>query len=449
MREGQAAIRALRRLMRVIAVMAPIALAGCGNGAAVSLGAPPTLYRDAGSYPAAEVAPDQRSDRPQLFYVTDRAPEVAPGGALHYGHERSASMAFGVTQVAFGGSLGWDGLVRASNQAEAARSLSLTVLNTRDIVRFRATPLPFDARGGRPIVLEQAARDYEAQTRAFQAAVAAELRRSARKEVLIFIHGFRTDFEDAQASLAGLWHYSGRIGVPILYSWPAGNPGIFGYFKDREAGEFSIFHLKEFLTMLADIPELDHINIVAHSRGTDVATSALREMMIAERAAGRIPRQSMKVRNLILAAPDLDFGVVRQRLIAERFGTAFGQITVYLNPQDGSLGLAQKLMAGIRLGRISFEDLGISERESFRRIRNVNFVNVESVSRARDHSYFHDNPSVLSDIVLTLRTDALPGSTVRPMQQNDYNFWSIHQGYPFERPAPPSFDTRRGKNDRD
>lgn len=438
----------MTRMIRVIAVIAPMALTGCAGGAAVSLGAPPTIYRDAGSYPATMVAPEQRSDRPQLFYVTDREPEAAPGGGLRYGYQRSASMAFGVSEVVFGRDLGWGGLVRASNQAEARGSLSLRVLGAREIVRFRPTPLPFEVKGGRPQVLQQPANENQAQTRALQAAIAAELRRSTRKEVVIFIHGFRTDFEDAQASLAGLWHYSGRIGVPILYSWPAGNPGVFGYFKDRESGEFSIFHLKEFLTMLAQIPELDHINIIAHSRGSDVATSALREMMIAARAAGQSPQQVMKVKNLILAAPDLDFGVVQQRLVAEHFGASFGQITVYLNPQDSTLGLAQKLMAGIRLGRISFADLSVSERESFRRIRNVNFVNVESVSRARDHSYFRDNPSVLSDIVLTLRTDALPGSAVRPMQQNDYNFWSIHKGYPFERPAPPAFGTQRANNDR-
>lgn len=433
--------RALAGLSHVAAVMGALTLAACG-GAAVSLGDPPTIYHAPGSYPAADVAPDQRSDQPQLYYVTDRKPESTPGGALHYGHQRSASMAFGVSKVAFGRDLGWDGLVRASTQAEGQGSLALTVLNSREIVRFSPTPLPFDVTGGKAVPLEPGRSDYQAQTRAFQAAIAAELRQAKRKEVVVFIHGFRSDFEDAQASLASLWHYSGRIGVPVLYSWPADNPGVFGYFKDRESGEFSIFHLKEFLTMLAEIPELDHINIIAHSRGTDVTTSALREMMIAERAAGRIPRQTIKVKNLILAAPDLDFGVMRQRLIAEHFGTAFGQITVYLNPQDSSLGLAQKLMAGTRLGRISFRDLGESERESFRRIRNVNFVDVENVSGARDHSYFHDNPSVLSDIILTLRTDALPGSSARPMEQRDYNFWSIHKGYPFERPAPPTFAGR-------
>ncbi|MDP3960991.1 MAG: alpha/beta hydrolase, partial [Pseudorhodobacter sp.] len=185
-------------------------------------------------------------------------------------------------------------------------------------------------RGGQPETLAPDRQIYAQQPRTFQAAVAAELRQAARKEVVVFAHGFRNDFNEAEASLASIWHYSGRIGVPILYTWPAGNPGLFGYFKDRESGEFSIYHLKEFLRMLAAIPELEHITIIAHSRGSDVTTSALREMVIAERAAGRVPLETLKISNLILAAPDLDFGVMRQRLIAERFGAAFGQVTVYL-----------------------------------------------------------------------------------------------------------------------
>jgi len=413
----------------------------------VMLGMAPNLYHAAGSYPATEVAPYLRTDQPTLFYVTDRNPIDLGGGNVSYGHERSSSMVFGASVVQIGAGRGWESLAQASTQNANGGELDLKVLQSREIVRFSPTPLRFEVRGGQPETLAPDRQIYEQQTRAFQAAVTAELRQAARKEVVVFVHGFRNDFVEAEASLASIWHYSGRIGVPILYTWPAGNPGMFGYFKDRESGEFSIYHLKEFLRMLAAIPELEHITIIAHSRGSDVTTSALREMVIAERAAGRVPLATLKIRNLILAAPDLDFGVMRQRLIAERFGAAFGQVTVYLNPNDKSLGLAQRLMAGIRLGRISFDDLGESERESFRRIRNVNFVDVEKVVLRQGHSYFRDNPSVVSDIVLVLRTNARPGTAERPLDQLDFNFWSMHPGYPLARPKPAPPPVAHEKHD--
>ena len=70
--------------------------------------------------------------------------------------------------------------------------------------------------------------------------------------------------------IAELWHFLGRQGVPILYTWPAGFGGLRGYTRDRESGGFTIFHLKQFLRLLASTPELEELNIIAHSRGTDV-----------------------------------------------------------------------------------------------------------------------------------------------------------------------------------
>jgi hypothetical protein len=37
-------------------------------------------------------------------------------------------------------------------------------------------------------------------------------------EILIFVHGFKNSFDHAAVSLAALWHFIGRRGVPMLYS---------------------------------------------------------------------------------------------------------------------------------------------------------------------------------------------------------------------------------------
>ena len=59
----------------------------------------------------------------------------------------------------------------------------------------------------------------------------------------------------------------------------------------------------------------------------------MRELLIEHRRTEDL-KKYFKIANLILAAPDLDYGVVRQRLLAEQFGTAFGQITVYTTSGD-------------------------------------------------------------------------------------------------------------------
>ena len=80
--------------------------------------------------------------------------------------------------------------------------------------------------------------------------------------------------------MAELWHFLGREGLPIIYTWPAGYPGIFGYTYDRESSEFTVFHLKQAIRWLAKLPEVENIHLLAHSRGTDVTVSAVRELVI-------------------------------------------------------------------------------------------------------------------------------------------------------------------------
>jgi esterase/lipase superfamily enzyme len=198
-----------------------------------------------------------------------------------------------------------------------------------------------------------------------------------------------------------------------------------------------VFHLKETLRILADVPGLNEIHIVAHSRGSDVVTTALRELVIEARAGGHDPRAALKVENLILAAPDLDFSVVRQRLIAERFGPAFGRITVYINPGDSALGVAQVLLAGTRFGRISFEQLDEAEREIFTRIRNVDFINVSAVAGTSSHNYFRNNPEVLRDMALVIATGAAPASGARNLEPDEGNFWRLVQARPAPRIGDP------------
>jgi esterase/lipase superfamily enzyme len=253
---------------------------------------------------------------------------------------------------------------------------------------------------------------------------------SKQKDIILYMHGVNTQFNEAALNLANVWHFTGRYGVPIFYSWPAANAGLFGYFKDRESGQFSIYHVKETIRVLASTPGLKKLHIIAHSRGTDIITTALRELVIEFRAAGKNPRDVLKIENLILAAPDLDFGVVRQRLIAEKFGLAFGQLTVYMNQDDSALNLSQWLMAGLRFGRLSQADLSDSDKIIFRQVKNVNFVTVEGIRSFVGHNYYKNHPGVLSDIAILVRQNLKPGDKGRPLVHQQINFWILPEDYP-------------------
>ena len=388
---------------------------------------PPTLYSADMPYPDAKIAEPEKRANANLIFMTDRRFET---DERTYGSSRSAAVHAGEVKVEIGDNLSWEDLIRSSHMgSERSRrpKLGSTIISSG--IEFPETPIPFSFRDGVFTERQDVREDYQEAVSRFQNLVRERLNSARTDSVLVYVHGFNNSFEDAAHALVDLWHYSGRSTVPVMFSWPASEGNLFGYFTDRESGEFSIFHVKEMFRSLQGIDELEAIHVVAHSRGTDVTTTALRELVIEARAAGRSARKVLKIDNLILAAPDLDLEVVKQRLIAERFGPAIGQITIYTNPNDTALGLSSFVARGVRFGQVTSGDLGERVEEVFRGIRNVHFVNASHIPGVVGHSYFRTHPGVLADISVVLQTSAPPASTLRPLTSLSGNFYRLGRNY--------------------
>lgn len=412
--------------------------------------APPTpnIYGPNAPYPAQNISAAEQGVESKIFYVTDRKiteddkANKKDGELIKYGKLRSESMAFGSVTIAYENDkskedLSWDRLVKLSQIKKGRPTIQSEITSVDEIRRFPATPLIFNVtpEGIRVDADEKAL--YGASIEKMQKEVRDRLKAAKQTDVILYVHGFNNAFDDAVLDLNDVWHFSGRYGVPIAYTWPSGSGNLLGYFTDRESGEYTVYHLKETIRLLAAIPEVENIHILAHSRGTDISTTALRELIIEHRAAGKKPRESLKIKNLMLAAPDLDYGVVTQRLIAEKFGPAFGQITIYMNEDDSALGFAQSLMRGIRFGKLTTE--GQSEREAqiFNNVKNVSFVNVKGVKGFVGHGYFSEHPGALSDIITVIKTNSKPGSAQRPLTHVEGNFWSLDLDYLDATPEAP------------
>ena len=193
--------------------------------------------------------------------------------------------------------------------------------------------------------------------------------------------------------------------------------------------------------MFAGLPEVENIHLIAHSRGTDVAVSALRELVIAERAAGRDPKNELKIANFVMLAPDLDLQVVEQRIAAERLGLAIGRLTIYTSPSDKAIGLAESFFASPR-GRLGTLDMSELSPESVRLLKSnpgsLTIVSFIGESDRFGHSYFRTNPAVSSDLLLMLRYGLEPGDPGRPLEPLGLNFWRIPPDYPNTSDPPPS-----------
>lgn len=386
----------------------------------------------------------QKTPEVELLYFTDRAAEQDSAGNLAYGYERSASIGFGNAVVKLGENITWNDLVKASQTNEREQQVKLALGEVTELVRTPNTPLPYTIRDGEiaedPTMLALLEKARLATTKVLQQRLA----RTPRKEVFVYIHGYHNTFADSAFAMAELYHFLGRFGVPIIYSWPAGYPGIFGYTYDRESSEFTIWHLREILRFLAEIPEVEKIHIIAHSRGTDVATAALREITLKTRGAGIDPRIEYKIHNFVLAAPDLDVKVAEQRIDGDNLPLSVKRFTIYTSPDDQAIFYAQRLMRSPegRIGRFHFEELTDSQRDMMDFYGSSNFSIIQflganselrDLSRRLDphgHSYFRNEPAVSSDLLLMLRDDLDPGPPGRPLEYLGSSVWRIPPGYP-------------------
>lgn len=385
----------------------------------------PRVYARSAADPFASLPAELRTPDLALIYVTDR--ERTETG---YGSGRSLSAAFGEVRVSFGDGLRWDELASLSRSAERNVPVPLRLGDVQERGRWPETPYPLRVEEGRlevdPAVVGAKAR----AVRGFHALLREHLRARPRKEALLYVHGYNNDFQDPALVLGQIAHFLGREFVTVLYSWPAGSGGLLrGYTRDRESGEFTIFHLKETMRALIDCEDLDRVHVLAHSRGADVATTALRELYL-ERGARA---NGAKLGTLILAAPDLDEQVIRQRLGAEGLLFAARRTVIYLTSNDSALGMASWLFRGAgRLGGLRMEDVDPRVLERLRAWPRVQVVDTQ----AEGHDYFYSDPEVSSDLIRLLRWRLDPGPG-RPLEQARGAYWTLPRGAPEDEKARP------------
>jgi esterase/lipase superfamily enzyme len=165
-----------------------------------------------------------------------------------------------------------------------------------------------------------------------------------KRRAFVFVHGYNTRYEEAVFRFAQIVHDSETSGAPILFSWPSrGNP--LGYAYDRESANYSRTDLETVLQEAVTKPDVDEVVIMAHSMGGWLTIEALRQMSIRN---GGLPG---KIKDVILAAPDLDVDVFRRQM--QDIHPDHTRFTLFVSKDDRALGLSRLLGGGIdRVGAI-------------------------------------------------------------------------------------------------
>lgn len=434
------------RSLRLLSAVLMLATTGIACSERPQLMPTPSVYTHPEFDPFAEVPPAVQNNLAEVMYITDRAPEIeeksdtATAGIARYGSRRSRSAAFGVAELQIGDDgLTWQELVKQSRTAKRDKKLGLQVVSARELGRFQPTP-PKLVISDRELAEATARAESDAESavqKQFIDELTARLEKTPRKEVYLFIHGFNVDFDSAIMCMGELWHFLGREGVPIAYTWPAGQGAVRAYEYTNQSAMFTNYHLKQALRLIASCPTLEKVHLIAHSRGTAVANDAVRELYMEMRSTQDV-RKALKIGSCVLAAADLDLDVVIQRYATERVGRAVDGVAIYVSKTDKALSFSNWLSGGLmRLGTIKTDIFDKEEIETLRSMRRIQIIDARLAKPGLGHSYFHENPAVSSDLVLYLRYGLPPGGdTGRPLGVSDSGLWIIDDDYPgaFDKP---------------
>ena len=169
----------------------------------------------------------------------------------------------------------------------------------------------------------------------FKAELASHLsgRIGSNRDVLLYVHGFNTSYDEARFRLAQVVTDGRFGGVPVLFTWPASG-SLFQYEAAKESASASRDALAQLLLELGATPDVGKIHILAHSMGTWLTMEALRQDAIAGK-----PDLDGKLGDVMLAAPDIDVGVFRNQIakLDPR------HISVLVSVNDKALTLSRRL----------------------------------------------------------------------------------------------------------
>jgi esterase/lipase superfamily enzyme len=344
-------LRAALCLRLVFAIMAPLALAACA-------GQPRTLAL------AEPARPGDTAGSVRLFVASIRASAEEP---IYFNGERGPKLEFARVDISVP-------RIHKPGQLElpdpSAKSDPAKVFAVTEVDRLELPPIVAEVK-------------REIQRRPV-----------AERDVLVFVHGYNTNFADAAFRFAQIVHDSGFKGVPVLFTWPSRGE-LLQYPYDRESAFYSRDFLELNLRAIARDLGPTRMDILAHSMGTLLTLEAVRQAAI--RGDGTF---GGKLRNIILAAPDVDLDVFKTQMRQIK-----RPVTVFVSADDRALAFSRRFAGDkTRLGAVSAQDTQVVADLAKLGARIIDLSGV-STSDQLNHDKFAASAKVVSLIGQRLQAD--------------------------------------------
>ena len=364
--------------------------------------APPAFLEAGDVTPFSDPSLVEAGADPRIPYVCLRTPATPESGQRYYASARASDLRLGVARISLGRSdITWDEARRMSILKNNSDRYPLRVAEVQEFGVLDRSVWPMLARH---------APDDPRPRERFTAMIDDRLARSRDKDIFIYVHGYRVNFENPLLVAAELWHFLGYEGVFIPFAWPAHTSRL-SYFSDTECTHYSAPFLRDFVQYLASETRAEAIHIVGYSAGTRLVAATLYELALTthDRPVDQIHRD-LRLGNVVLVASDIDRGIFINYL-HDGLLRVPQRLTVYESPRDKALRMARRVFGAGRVGQLEPLDVTPAAALFLRDTDRLAIVDVESVEGfdvGNGHGYFRDSPLVSSDLLAMLRYDLNP-----------------------------------------
>ncbi|MCM0150323.1 alpha/beta hydrolase [Photobacterium galatheae] len=236
--------------------------------------------------------------------------------------------------------------------------------------------------------------------------------KEGRRSAFIFVHGFNVTFEDAARRTAQMTYDLKFKGIPIFYSWPSSG-SMLKYPSDEGNVEWSKNNIKYFLRDFLKKTQAENVYLLAHSMGNRALIDAYIDV------ENEYPNLGRKIKEVILAAPDIDAEVFKNDIVPALAGIG-KPVTLYASSEDIPLKLSKEFHGGYPRAGDSGNSIIIAP--------GIETVDVTGVTSGFwGHSYLTEEKTILTDLFYIINHDirANERASLNPINTRRGMYWKL------------------------
>ncbi|WP_295884573.1 alpha/beta hydrolase [uncultured Thiohalocapsa sp.] len=394
-------------ICRLALVVLAGSLIGCGSTKPPSdqifLMPAPDLYTEGQVDPFSDNALIGSDRQTEVLFATDRKPSDDTQRFAFYGDDRDNVLHLGEARIQLGAGapITWEEARRISLLKSRTDKYPLKIKSIEEYGVLERTVPPIRT-------------DVERSTipgRQFAEAINERLRESGSKDVYIYVHGYKVEFENPILVAAELWHFLGYEGAFVAYSWPSTRKTL-AYWSDFDDAINSARRLRALILHIAETTDAKRIHVVGYSAGTRLVARMLADLgLYGYLLDAQELHQRTKLGHVLLVGSDIDRAILTGYLLDGALRVP-DSLTIYQSSEDSALRLSQRVFGRNRTGEIVKGDLTRPGVKAFLRehpeLRIIDVTRAEGGTAGSGHGYFRESPWVSSDILTTLLYNLAP-----------------------------------------